>query len=149
MSKEENTSSLVRIASSVSWQSRYYNDGGFDDLRLKDFYSEWVSKSIKGNLDDYVFHSKQGEIVTGFITIRFNSINSASIGLIAVDKSFSGKGIGKELIAYGCNFAFENLNVAFVEVVTQEKNDYALKAYDKIGFKVSDESLWFHKWVNK
>ena len=146
-STKKNVDQLEKIAKNAKWTSRYFNDKNFKINDLKLFYSRWVKKSVEGKLDDMVFHIELEGKVCGFISIKKNGINIGSIGLIAIDNNFQGHGLGAALISYSSEYMFKALNCSKVIVVTQEENAAACSAYDKIGFQISDKSIWMHKWL--
>ena len=146
-SSEKHEDQLEKIAKDAKWTSRYFNDKNFEINDLKIFYSRWVKKSVGGKLDDMVFHIELEGKVCGFISIKKNGINVGSIGLIAIDNDFQGHGLGPALISHCSEYMFKALNCSKVIVVTQEENAAACSAYDKIGFRISDKSIWMHKWL--
>lgn len=138
---------LEKIAKKANWTSRYFNDKNFNKKDLELFYCEWIKKSIVGKLDDLVFHIEIDQKICGFISIKKDGINYGSIGLITIDKKYEGYGLGTLLISHASQYLFETGNCAIVTVVTQEDNIAACAAYDKVGFQVTDKSIWMHKWV--
>ena len=146
-SKLINNKDLVSIATNTSWSSRYSKDNNFQKKDIENFYGEWVEKSTMGKLDDMVFHVEYNNEICGFISIKKSGLNFGSIGLVSVAKNYQGNGFGLALISFAVNFLFKKLDCAGVEVVTQKENISACKAYDKIGFRISDESVWMHNWI--
>ena len=51
------------------------------------------------------------------------------------------------LTQFAVRYMVDALNCAAVQVVTQLDNIGASKTYEKIGFKITDQSAWLHKWV--
>ena len=81
--------------------------------------------------------------------MKKNGLNFGSIGLIGISNKFQGLGLGTYLVSFGVEYMFQMFNCVAVEVVTQKNNLKACKAYNNVGFRISDESLWMHKWVKK
>ena len=126
--------------------SRYYFDGNFPKDKCKEFYQDWITKSVSGNFDDIVFVAEIGEEIVGFITCKRASRNLGRIGLVGVKKEKTGIGIGNVLMdAAFCWFAEQD--VASIEVVTQGRNIAAQRLYQKNGFKAQKSELWYHKWM--
>ena len=145
---QEDLDALTQLAEESKWTSRYYKDARFPKQQLPSFYSEWVSKSVSGDLDDLVFCCEINGRLAGFISVKKLGYNFGSIGLIAVSPDFQGQGIGKVLVSHAVNFLFESRNCAAVQVVTQKDNLSACKMYESVGFVVSDDSKWLHKWIH-
>jgi len=146
-SGHEDIARLEVIASQSKWTSRYFNDGNFSRDQLKDFYSAWVKKSVTGDLDDIVFHIEDAGTIMGFVTIKKNGPNLGSIGLITVAEEAQGRGFGLKLAAYAVKTLLKDWGCAGVEVVTQKNNVPACRTYEKLGFKIFDNSTWMHKWI--
>lgn len=146
-SSAEHSMELQALAETVEWKTRYTNDKNFHQSDIRKFYREWVSKSIEGKLDDAVYHIKDGERIKGFISIKKEGVNFGSIGLVAVSSCSQGKGFGAALVSFAVNFLIESNGCAAVQVVTQSDNIGAQKTYEKIGFSVTDKSVWLHKWM--
>lgn len=146
-STPEDITRLQLISAQSKWTTRYYNDEKFPRDRLQEFYSEWVKKSVSGDLDDMVFHIEEAGTIVGFVTIKKNGSNLGSIGLITVAEEAQGKGLGIKLAAYAVNMLINNLGCAGVEVVTQKNNIPACRIYENLGFKVFNNSTWLHKWI--
>lgn len=145
----EDTLELGNLAKEIKWTTRYTNDKNFDSESIEKFYEEWVIKSIVGKLDDAVYHIRQNGEICGFISIKKMGINMGSIGLVGVSSHHQGKGIGIALTNFAVDLMINSMGCAAVQVVTQSTNIGACKTYEKIGFTPSDQSIWFHKWVNK
>ena len=143
----QDITSLESISVKTKWDTRYYNDENFPRDRLKKFYSEWVKKSVSGDLDHMVFHIKEAGTIVGFVTIKKGSNNIGSIGLITVAEEAQGRGFALQLAAYAVNILLDDFGCAGVEVVTQQKNIAACKTYEKLGFKIYNKSKWLHKWI--
>lgn len=83
----------------------------------------------------------------GFVTIKKNGPNLGSIGLITVAEEAQGRGFGLKLAAYAVKTLLKDWGCAGVEVVTQKNNVPACRTYEKLGFKIFDNSTWMHKWI--
>lgn len=142
----EDLDELTEISEDFFQLSRYYFDGNFPKDKCKEFYQDWITKSVSGNFDDIVFVAEIGEEIVGFITCKRASRNLGRIGLVGVKKEKTGIGIGNVLMdAAFCWFAEQD--VASIEVVTQGRNIAAQRLYQKNGFKAQKSELWYHKWM--
>ena len=137
---------LTDISGDFFQLSRYYFDGNFPKDKCKEFYQDWITKSVSGNFDDIVFVAEIGEEIVGFITCKRASRNLGRIGLVGVKKEKTGIGISNVLMdAAFCWFVEQD--VASIEVVTQGRNIVAQRLYQKNGFKAQKSELWYHKWM--
>lgn len=142
----EDLDELTEISEDFFQLSRYYFDGNFPKDKCKEFYQDWITKSVSGNFDDIVFVAEIGEEIVGFITCKRASRNLGRIGLVGVKKEKTGIGISNVLMdAAFCWFVEQD--VASIEVVTQGRNIVAQRLYQKNGFKVQKSELWYHKWM--
>ena len=142
----EDLDELTEISEDFFQLSRYYFDGNFPKDKCKEFYQNWITKSVSGNFDDIVFVAEIGEEIVGFITCKRASRNLGRIGLVGVKKEKTGIGISNVLMdAAFCWFVEQD--VASIEVVTQGRNIVAQRLYQKNGFKAQKSELWYHKWM--
>jgi dTDP-4-amino-4,6-dideoxy-D-galactose acyltransferase len=142
----EDLNELTEISEDFFQLSRYYFDGNFPKDKCKEFYQDWITKSVSGNFDDIVFVAEIGVEIVGFITCKRASRNLGRIGLVGVKKEKTGIGIGDVLMdAAFCWFMEQG--VASIEVVTQGRNIAAQRLYQKNGFKAQKSELWYHKWM--
>lgn len=125
--------------------SRFKIDEGFFDDDYYRLYKTWILKSLSKELADKVFVYKEGGRILGMVTLKYKE-NIGDIGLIAVDDTTQGKGIGKKLI----NVCIKDLlinEIREIEVATQEVNDVACLFYEKRGFSVKNITNIYHFWL--
>ena len=143
---EGNPESLYNLAFQAGHKSRFKLDSNISESDFRRLYSLWIDNSIKGLFADYVKVYKANDSPIGFITAK-KYTDRISIGLIAVNINYRGKGIGKKLMAsimaMGVN---QNLPV---EVVTQADNIAACRFYESLGFIVKEERYIYHYWISK
>jgi dTDP-4-amino-4,6-dideoxy-D-galactose acyltransferase len=75
-------------------------------------------------------------------------VDRASIGLIAVDPEFSGKGIGTALVYAAKNWASQN-QFSIGQVVTQAANHSACALYEKCGYNAEKTVGFYHFWLKE
>src|SRR5215208_6781484 len=125
--------------------SRFFNDLHFDRARCRELYGRWIEKSVNG-WADAVFVAEAYGAVQGYITCSRED-TCGSIGLVAVSDSARGKGIAKSLMGSAVEwFRAESLDQ--VRVVTQGRNAAARAFYDRAGFQLVENKMWFHKWFD-
>lgn len=60
---------------------------------------------------------------------------TCELGILIGNKSYWGKGIGREVCTAVIRYAFEDLNIRKVVLAVYENNPAAIKLYEKIGFQ--------------
>lgn len=147
LADNDDAQDLYDLSSSIEWNTRYYNDDRFPKSKLKIFYGDWIKKSIKGGYDSqvYLIREEKSHQLAGFISIRTDSPNDCSIGLIGVNPKFRGKSLGKTLIISSFNEMIR-MGYSSFHVVTQNKNKVAKRLYLSMGMRLSNDQLWMHKW---
>ncbi|MGB0427775.1 MAG: GNAT family N-acetyltransferase, partial [Flavobacteriales bacterium] len=82
--------------------------------------------------------------MTGFVTLGEKN-KRANIGIIAIDHSTRGKGVGKLLMQAADDWAFQN-NYATIQVITQGENEGACRFYEACGFEQEQLDYFYHIW---
>lgn len=134
---------LKKLASSVFYLNRVYNDSFLDKKKANKMYEKWIENSLNKSVADIVLVYEEDQKILGFITIQKNG----HIPLMGVDKNSRGKGMAKKLI----NAAFKRIQkwggrTSYIE--TQMANIPALRAYQSCGFKIIESHLTF-RWINE
>jgi dTDP-4-amino-4,6-dideoxy-D-galactose acyltransferase len=126
--------------------SRFKTDNRLDPGIFEMLYRTWITRSVNKEIAKEVFGYFEGDTLLGLITYGVKN-NSGDIGLIAVDGSQRGKGLGKKLIhqviARTQKDGFDSLTVA-----TQGLNTGAIHFYQSCGFRVTDEMDVYHFWTS-
>lgn len=110
--------------------------------KVNNFYHQWVSKSIQGNLDDNCVGYYNNDILQGFITYKIEN-KRLIIGLVGVFVEYQGKRISQHLLCYIYNVAIKNY-CKEIRISTQGKNTKAINAYIKNGFLVDNIKHWYY-----
>lgn len=136
---------LSRLAARSHRNSRFYADGRFSQARCDALFAAWIERSCKDrNFAQTVFVADAGGEPVGYVTCSIKQ-GVGDIGLIAVDESHSGRGLGGELLGQAYEW-FRTQGACRVQVVTQGSNVRALRMYERTGFRVENVQLWFHWW---
>jgi dTDP-4-amino-4,6-dideoxy-D-galactose acyltransferase len=139
----DDVDSLKAIARESHRYTRFYSDGRFNRDRCDDLYEEWIVRSC-GGWADRVLVVDDGGSCAGYLTCHVRN-GAGQIGLFAVAAPRRGHGVGSALVAAARQwFAAEGADP--VSVVTQARNDAALRLYQRAGMTVRSIQLWFHKW---
>lgn len=140
--KEGLNHNLLRLALLSGHQSRFKKDPLLNP-KFELLYTNWIEKSLSGEMADIVLTSVDQNTIQGFVTAKKDSNNNGQIGLIAVTPSAHGKGVGSDLIESVHHWYHQN-NITTASVVTQLNNLGACKLYEKMGYEQSSIKLIYH-----
>lgn len=144
--REDDDETLSGIASSSHRATRFYADPNFPDERCDVFYDTWIRRSLEGWADG-VLVGEVDQRASGYVSCHLDG-PAGSIGLIAVDASARGRGLGVDLarsaIAWCAGRGADRMTV-----VTQGRNLPALRTFQRAGFLASSLDLWLHKWYRR
>ena len=144
--KNSDMQELIEFSKDLYKDSRYFFDDNFDRDRVSEFYQTWIERAVLGQFDDACYCLYENGTPFGFCTIKYNVLNTASIGLFGLSKKYQGKGLAKTLLYLIFNMLREK-DVHAVFVVTQGRNYAAQKLYQSVGFSTKATELWYHKWL--
>ncbi len=135
---------LYDLAYESGKQSRFLLDKNFGENKFKDLYKKWIDNSLNKQFADKTFYIKNKNSIAGFVSIKKHQ-NHATIGLIAVDATQQGQGIGKKLLQKAEQFCVES-NLFELQIPTQKSNVQACGFYTKNGYKIIEETIIKHYW---
>jgi len=73
--------------------------------------------------------------------IKFQRLNSypnvATMGILIGDKNWQGQGVAPEVLEVSIEYLKVNFSITEINLGVKKSNHSAIKAYEKIGFKVS------------
>jgi dTDP-4-amino-4,6-dideoxy-D-galactose acyltransferase len=136
---------LQQIASSSHGSSRFYYDRRFDRKRSSDLYAAWIERSCRGWADAVYVAGFTG-LPAGYVTCHLDAHKAGSIGLIAVDPQFQGRGLGQQLTCAAISH-LSRRGARRVDVVTQGRNIRSQQMYQRCGFVISTVEIWYHLWL--
>lgn len=139
---EEETPALYALAVEAGRHSRFNVDPGFPPNLFRALYVEWMRKSLTGERADAVLAVREEGLPVGLVTLQAKG-GIGSIGLIAVDAAFRGRGLGTALIRAALEWC-AGRGCSIVEVVTQGRNLAATRLYEINGFAVSARANVWH-----
>ena len=143
--EEKNANSLYDLAYLSGTHSRFRLDEGLDIENFKRLYREWIDKSVSHKIAKKIFIYEDNGQIMGMITLGVKE-KVANIGLIAVDETLQGKGIGMSLIDACVRYCKEE-NIITLDVPTQLDNTQACKFYEKCGFTEKSVQNIYHFWA--
>jgi dTDP-4-amino-4,6-dideoxy-D-galactose acyltransferase len=138
------TIELTELAIQAGKYSRFRIDENFTNNEYERLYKQWLINSLNKELAFKVLVAIEGIQITGFTTLGDKN-SCADIGLVAVDRNFTGRGIGTDLVHYADNTAY-NMNYHEIKVVTQKRNQIACNLYEKCNFQVENITNIYHFW---
>jgi dTDP-4-amino-4,6-dideoxy-D-galactose acyltransferase len=102
-------------------------------------YELWIARSLSGEIATDVLVAGDDE---GLVTVRVSGA-TATIGLLAVDPTRQGRGLGRALLAAAERRAFD-AGATLVEVATQAENVAACRLYESGGYGVATDGSYHH-----
>jgi len=136
---------LEVMASDIYTKSRYFFDEKFEVVKAQEFYKGWVKKAVTGDFDDECWCLANGDDIGAFCSIRYVGNASAQIGLVGVQQSFAGRGMGRQMVE-AVMVMLVAKGITDLVVVTQGRNYEAQNLYQSAGFRTKESQLWYHKW---
>lgn len=135
---------LYALALQSGEYSRFRLDDKMPAGSYEKLYRRWIEQSVsKIMANDVLCYYYNGKIV-GMVTVVVKD-NVGSIGLVAVDSSCRGLGIGSALLESVDSYLFGK-GVYVVEVATQLDNTKACSWYEKNGYVVDSMTDIYHWW---
>jgi dTDP-4-amino-4,6-dideoxy-D-galactose acyltransferase len=142
--RPEDVPRLKDLARTSHRNTRFYRDGRFDARRSDELYAVWIESSVTGELADAVWVVDVDGAPRGYLTASRRGAAS-SIGLVAVDAEYRGRGFGDGLLSTVRDWTIAE-GRAEVTVVTQGRNPAAVRFYERAGFCTNQVELWYHRW---
>jgi ribosomal protein S18 acetylase RimI-like enzyme len=138
--------SLETIARTAHADTRFYYDRQFAASQCAHLYATWIRRSYEG-FASQVLVAETDVRAVGYITCTLDSGNATlgQIGLVGVDGSARGRGVGPALLRGSLQW-FVDQGVQQVRVVTQGRNVTAQRMYQRCGFVTHSVQMWYHRW---
>ncbi len=114
----------------------------------------WYTNRISRKDKDFgILVAEEDENVLGYIVVGVDKVRSEVFGFLwghiislAVDPDYHGRGIGSALIAAGLDW-LKDRGVKYAEVLTDQNNIAAIRAYEKNDFRVIYSSLVLSQYL--
>lgn len=135
---------LYNIAIQAGKFSRFNLDDKIRKDKFEELYRLWIFNSLHNKKEEKVIVYRSNKKIIGLITLK-KLDRSGTIGLIAVDSKYRGKGIGKVLLNWAEHWFIEN-GCNIITVITQSENKPACKLYESFGFQIEKKELFYHIW---
>lgn len=141
----ECTPALEALALASGHQSRFFTDPRVPRHVFPELYLAWIRRSVRGEIADDVLVAGDAAKPDGLVTLSVEA-GLAEIGLVAVQESQRGKGLGRRLMTAAENAAAAR-GASALEVVTQGTNTGACALYTACGYAVAREEAVYHLWM--
>ena len=115
-----NEPKLEELAIQSGIYSRFNIDQRIENNKFEDLYRLWMRNSLNRKIAKEVLLYKINQKVAGFANLGEKN-KRGDIGIIAVDDTFRGKGIGKSLMESAEKW-FSNHEYKLLQVITQGDN---------------------------
>tara|TARA_B110000902_G_scaffold256045_1_gene322234 strand:+ start:613 stop:1314 length:702 start_codon:yes stop_codon:yes gene_type:complete len=125
--------------------SRFNLDQGFNVDQFISLYRTWVESAANSNKDSLILVSKDANDITGMITLKYD-IETATVGLLAVDRDHRGKGIAYKLICFAEDILSKK-HIKTLVIPTQKENLKACEFYERLGMNKVNEDVVLHYWT--
>lgn len=146
LAKSADLEQLASITKGAFSLSRFYADRCFDKEKVEQMYQIWIRKSVTGDFDDAVIVAEAASELLGYATCRLNHLPSVGrIGLICVDESFQGRGVGLTLKQYSV-WWFQQQGMRRSYAGTQVSNIGSQIINHRADFIPLSAKQIFHKW---
>ena len=129
----------------LSIESGYYSRFKKDELlshKFSELYTEWIKKSVEKKIADEVFVAYSGKSIVGVVTV-LKSSGIGRIGLIAVGRSYRGKGWGAKLLKEAERWYLKH-HLKRAVIVTQKENKDAALLYKNEGYVIDHRLYIYH-----
>ena len=135
----------ARAKVDVQWQrdTEFYRLADSNPVRLESEkkIKEWVEKQFENGFQPerypFTVHTLAEDQYIGFLVLWVDPIHGeAWVGVGIGDRDFWGKGYGTDLMKLCLQYAFAELNMQRVSLGLLEYNPRALRAYEKVGFRL-------------
>ena len=148
VSRSADVPALRAVAGVAHRDSRFFADPHFSPEQAEGLYSTWITLDCEGRAAIVFVAALPNDVVMGYISCHVDPRSQEGwIGLIGVDASVRGRGIGQSLVDAALHW-FREQGVKIVTVVTQGRNRAGHRLYQKRGFLTRNLEFWYHKWYS-
>ncbi len=144
--RADDLAALQALARVSHGDTRFFFDTAFARERAQALYAAWIQRACEDAAGVVWVPVDERDRPLGYLSCHYDAVETAGeIGLVAVDPTAQGKGLGRALIDAGLTW-FAEQGATRVTVVTQGRNRAAQRLYQRGGFLTDSLALWFHKW---
>jgi dTDP-4-amino-4,6-dideoxy-D-galactose acyltransferase len=136
---------LYKLAFEAGVWSRYKMDERIGQQKFEELYKIWMELSVSKKIAKTILVTVDKDRYTGMITLGEKD-GAGNIGLVAVDGSQRGMGLGYALFQEMFRWFIRN-GYKKITVVTQEANRSACNFYERAGFEKISAQPFYHFWI--
>ncbi len=144
--KAEDRTALHSLAIRSGYTCRYRNDPYLPGELFEKLYRRWMDNSIAGKVAYAVLVARQESRIVGVITLQEQDRQTSNLGLVAVAKQYSGRGIGTRLLQFALRTVWQKRGHRRISSVTHGQDPAACRYYERQGFVLHDECNVYHLW---
>lgn len=137
---------LMRLSFAAGAHSRFCVDPRFPRAGFERLYRTWIERSVRREIADKVFVWRGDGRIRGLVTTDVRA-GTGRIGLLAVDESIRGRGVGGGLVRAAARWMAE-IGATRCEVGTQRGNGAACAFYERVGFNAASVRATYHFWLD-
>lgn len=130
------------------YRGHYHADARLDPALCDDLYIDWAYRSctVNGAVDE-VLVVEDGEAMSGFLTLRMNSLTEGEVPLYGVLPTAQGHGLGRSLMIGALESCAERGAERLI-ISTQITNLASQKVWLRLGFELFHAYYTFHRWFD-
>jgi dTDP-4-amino-4,6-dideoxy-D-galactose acyltransferase len=136
---------LRELALQSSAYSRFRLDSRLDPGLVVTLYDAWITRSVHREIADEVLVARENGRAVGLVTLT-EKVGRGDIGLLSVDASARGKGLGRALVYAAVSWSRARHH-EIAQVVTQLDNRPACALYEACGYAIEHVEHVYHFWL--
>ena len=127
--------------------SRFNCDPKIGSENFRRMYREWIKNSVSKRIAQAVLVAKKSGKIVGMVTVGEKE-GRGDIGLLSIVSESRGKGLGFSLVKSAQDW-FKSQGYRRGQVITQKRNIFACKLYEKCGYRIEKIERFYHFWLDK
>jgi ribosomal protein S18 acetylase RimI-like enzyme len=145
--KPEDENEILNIAETSFVYSRFHLDPLVSKELADKIKREWIANYIRKQRGERLLVAEINGKPVGFLAELVTNEKTGVIDLIGVEKTMQGRGVGKELVQFHINDAFNKYSKLIVG--TQIANIPSMRLYQNCGYNTSNSTYVLHAHVNE
>ena len=154
LATDSNIQIISKMAKDHNFQgSHLHLNDNIPKSKVDLMYQKWI-ENVHNQLNGYILLMDYKETPAGYFTFSVDDeLNQAlgyglaKTGIIGLSKTFSGKGLGSDLILGGIKVA-KDQGATFIDSSYSLNNQASSRLHQNMGFKTIGHSMTLHRWMN-